>query len=122
MSYVPFQSVFISCGEILHNLALFMDKNGVVLNHKKFPGISAIDIKQSSFSSKTFKIMSLYRSPSSSVSTCYNTLQNVITLAKKLIVFLHQIVGDFNINVLNSTVENIYIYSSAVTFTLENIC
>ena len=68
MSYIPFKFIFTSCEERFHNLALCMNKNGVVSNRKKIPGISLIDIKKSSFSKETFKIMSLYRSPSSSVS------------------------------------------------------
>ena len=52
--------------------------------------------------------MSLNRSQNSSVSTFYNKLQHFLHTDQVINIFLCQIVGDFNINVLNSTTDNLH--------------
>ena len=67
------------CGVRHKNLAFCLGRNIVLSKHETFPGISVIDITKTSFSHNTMRIILLYRSPGSSLTTFYNTLENLLT-------------------------------------------
>ena len=52
-------------------------QNIVLLKHKTFPGISVIDITKTSFSHNAIWFMQLHHSPGSSLTTFYNTLEDL---------------------------------------------
>ena len=91
-----FKIYFNSCGETYQNLAICLCENIILLQHDNFPGISIIDITKSIFSYEIIRIMLVYRSPNSSLTSFYNTLE--IFLWRY---YIGIVLGDFNINTLN---------------------
>ena len=88
---------FNSCGARHQNLAFCLGQNIVLLKHEAFPGISIIDIRKDSFSHDIIRVMLLYRSPNSSLTSYYNTLEDVLSDS-----FIDIVLGDFDIDILNS--------------------
>ena len=79
------------------NSCICLGQNIVLLKHEAFPGISIIYIRKDSFSHDILRVMLLYRSPNSSLTSVYNTLENVLSDS-----FIDIVLGDFNIGILNS--------------------
>ena len=73
-----FKIYFNSCGERHQNIAICLRQNIILLKHDTFPGISIIDITKSSFSYDIIRIMLVYRSPNSSLTSSYTTLENFL--------------------------------------------
>ena len=104
-----FKIYFYSCAVRHQNLAFCPAQNIAFSKDYTFPGISVIDIIKGSFSHDTMKIMLLYRCPSSSLVTFYNTLDNLLSDSNMMDVVL----GDFNIDILNSRDINLlYVLSN----------
>ena len=97
-----FKIYFNSCGERHQNLAICLREYTVLLKHGTFPGISTIDITKSSFSYDMIRIMLVYRSPNSSLTSFYNTLENFLRRY-----CIDMVLGDFNINTLNGANINL---------------
>ena len=95
ISAEPGRYYFNSCGVRHKNLAFCLGQNIILLKHKDFLGISVIDITKNSFSHNTIRIMPLYRPPSSSITTFFNTLKNLLSGRHIIDVVL----GDFNIDI-----------------------
>ena len=72
-----FDIYFNPCSVRHKNLAFCLGQNVVLSKHKTFPGISVIDITKTSFSHNAIWIMLLYHSPGSSLTTFYNTLEDL---------------------------------------------
>ena len=72
--------------------------NIVLLKHETYPDISVVDITEDSFSISAVRIMLLYGSPSSSLTTFYNTFENL--LSQSHIIDINH--GDFNADILNN--------------------
>ena len=85
---------FNSCGARHQNLAFCLGQNIVLLKHEAFPGISVIDIRKDDI---IFTVMLLHRSPNSPLTSFYNTLETVLSES-----FIDMILGDFNIEIVNS--------------------
>ena len=85
------------------NLAFCLGQNIFLSKHETFPGISVIDITKTSFSHSTILIMLLYHSLSSSLTTFYNTLENLLSDHH----IFDLVLGDFNIDILNGTNINL---------------
>ena len=98
-----FEIYFNSCSVRLKTLAFCLGQNIVLSKHETFSGISVIDISKSSFSHNTIWIMLLYRFPGSSITTFYNTLENLLSDHHTIDLVL----SDFNIDILNSTNINL---------------
>ena len=98
-----FEIYFNSCGVRHKNLAFCLGQNIVLSKHETFPGISVIDITKSSFSHNTIRVILLYRSQGSSLTTFYNTLENLLSDHHTIDLVL----GDFNTDILNSTNINL---------------
>ena len=80
--------------KILH---LFLGQHIALLKHKGFPGISIIDVRKDNFLHDITRVMLLYRSPNSPLTSFYNTLENVLSNS-----FIDIVLGGFNIDILNS--------------------
>ena len=89
-----FFTLFLNCtnGTKSHNASHI-----VLLKHEVFPGISIIDIRKDSFSHDIIRIMLLYRSPNSPLTSFYNTSENALSES-----FIDIVLGDFKIDILNS--------------------
>ena len=98
-----FEIYFNSCGVRHKNFAFCLGQNIVLSKHETFSGISVIDITKTSFSRNTKRIMQLYRSPSLSLTTFFNTLENLPSGHHAIDLVL----DDFNIDVLNITNINL---------------
>ena len=98
-----FEIYFNSCGVRHKKLAFCLGQNIDLSKHETFPGISVIDITKTSFSHNTMRIVLLYRSPSSSLTTFFNRLENL--LSDRHIIDI--VLGDFSIDSLNSTNINL---------------
>ena len=98
-----FEIYFNSCGVRHKNLAFCPGRNIVLSKHETFRGISVINITKTNFSHNTMWIMLLYHSPSSSLTACLNTLENLISDRHVIVI----VFGDFNIDTLNSTNINL---------------
>ena len=98
-----FEICFNSCGPRHKNLAFCLGQNIALSKHETFPGISVIDITKASFSHNTIRIKLLYRSPSSLLLTFFNTLENLLSDHHTIDLVL----GDFHIDILNSTNINL---------------
>ena len=98
-----FEIYFNSCGVRHKNLAFCLGQNIVLSKHETFSGISVIDITKTSFSHSTILIMLLYRSLSSSLTTFYNTLENLLSDHH----IFDLVLCDFNIDILNGTNINL---------------
>ena len=98
-----FEIYFSSCGVRHKNIAFCLGQNIVFSKHETFPGISVVDIAKTSFSHNTIQIMLLYRSPSSFLTTFYNTLGNLLSDHHAIDLVL----GNFNIDILNSKNNNL---------------
>ena len=94
------------------NLAFCLGQNIVLSKHETFPGISVIDITKTSFSYSAILIMLLYRPLSSSLTTSYNTLENLLSDHH----IFDLVLGDFNIDILNGT--NINLQNVLTNYTL----
>ena len=90
-----FKVYFNSCGARHKNFAFCLGQNIVLLKHEAFPGISIIDIRKDSFSHDIIRVMLFYRSPNSPLNSFYNALENVLG-------DIDIVLGDFNIDILNS--------------------
>ena len=97
-----FKIYFISCGVTHQNLAICLREYIILLKHDTFPDMSIIDITKSSFSYDTIRIMLVCRSPNSSLTSFYNTLENLLRPYGIGIVL-----SDFNIDDLNGTNVNL---------------
>ena len=73
-----FEIQFNSCGVRDQNLTFSLGQNIVLSQHETFPGMSVIDTTKNSFSQNTIWIMLVYSSPSSSLTTFFNTLKNLL--------------------------------------------
>ena len=98
-----FEIYFNSCGVRHKKLAFCLGQNIDLSKHEIFPGISVIDITKTSFSHNTMRIVLLYRSPSSFLTTFFNRLKNL--LSDRHITDI--VLADFNIDSLNSTNINL---------------
>ena len=78
-------------------------RNIVLSKHKTFPGKSLIGITKNNFSHSTIQIMLLYGYPSSSLTRFFSRLENL--LSDRHIIDI--VLGDFNIDILNSTNINL---------------
>ena len=86
------------------NLTVCLSQNIVLSKHETFPGTSVIDITKTSFSHNAKQnAVLLYCSPSSFLATLYNILENLLSEPSDLVL------GDFNIDILNSTNINLQI-------------
>ena len=94
---------FNSCGVRHKNRAFCLGQNIIFSKHEAFPGISAIYIAKTSFSHNTIRIILLYCSPSLSLTTFYNTPGNLLKDHHAIDLVL----GDFNIDILNSKNNNL---------------
>ena len=97
-----FKIYFNSGGERHQNLAICLRENNILLMHDTFPGISIIDITKSSFSYDIIRIMLVFRSPNSSLTSFYNTLENFL---RSYCIDIG--LGDFNISTLNGANINL---------------
>ena len=88
---------FNSCGVRHKNIAFCLAQNIVLSKHETFPAISVIDITKNAI-----QIMLLYYSRSSSLKS-FNTLENLLSDSHIIDIVL----GDFNIDILNSTNINL---------------
>ena len=78
-----FVNDFNSCGQKFENLAIEnIDKSKNFVQHQKFPSISLLDIRKTSFSPDPISVMLLYRSPSSHFKSLYNNLQSLFSSDK----------------------------------------
>ena len=93
-----FKIYFNSFGVRYQNLAFYKGQNIVFLKHYTFHGISVIEIPKDSFSLNTIQIMLLYLSPSSSLTTFYNTLKNLLSENDIIDIVL----GDLNTDILSN--------------------
>ena len=93
-----FEICFNTCGVSHKNIAFCLVQNITLSKHETFRGISVVDIAKNRFSQDTIRIMLLYRSPSSSLTTFYNTLGSLLRDHHAIDLVL----GDFNIDILNS--------------------
>ena len=91
-----FMVYFNSCSAKHQNLALCLGQNIVPLKHEVSPGISIIDIKKDSFSHDLIRVILLYRSPNSPLTSIYNSLENELSD-----IFINIVLGDFNTDILN---------------------
>ena len=110
-----FEIYFNSFGVRHENLAFCLGQNIVLSKHETFPGISIIDITKNSFSHKTIQIMLLYRSPSSYLTRFFSRLENL--LSDRHIIDI--VLGDFNIDILNSTNINLQKFLSNYTLVVN---
>ena len=97
-----FKIYFSSCGVTYQNLAICLREYIILLKHDTFPDMSIIDITKSSFSYDTIRIMLVCRSPNSSLTSFYSTLENLLRPYDIGIVL-----SDFNIDDLNGTNVNL---------------
>ena len=88
---------FNSCCGRHQNLTFRLGQNIVLLKHEAFPGISTTDIRKDSFSHDITRVMLLYRSPNSPLTSFYNTLENELSDS-----FIDIALGDFNTDILNN--------------------
>ena len=72
------------------------------MKHDTFPGISIIDVTKSSFSYDIVKVILVYRSPNSSLTSFYNTLEHLLRRS-----CIDKALGNFNIIVLNGANINL---------------
>ena len=98
-----FEIYFNFCGVRHENLIFCLGQNNVLSKHETFPGISVIDITKNSFSHNTIRIKLLYLSPSSSLTRFFSRLENLLSDGHIIDIVL----GDFNIDILNSTSINL---------------
>ena len=98
-----FEIYFNSCDVRHRNLVFCLGQNIVLSKHEIFSNISVIDITKTSFSHNTIDIIMLYRSPSSSLTTFFNTLENLLSGRHITDIVL----SEFNIDILNSTNINL---------------
>ena len=92
-----FKVYFNSCGARHKNFAFCLGQNIVLLKHEAFPGIFIIDIRKDSFSHDIVRDMLLCRSSKSPLTSFYNTLESVLSDN-----YIDIVLGDFNIDILNS--------------------
>ena len=97
-----FKVYFNSCGPRHQNIVFWLGKNIVLLKREAFPGICITDIRKDSFSHDIIRVMLLYRSLNSLLTSFYNTLENVIGDS-----FIDIVLSDFNIDILNSVNINL---------------
>ena len=64
-----------------------------IIDYHHITGISIINYKKTSFSSRPIKIVLLYRKNNATLSTFYRTLNDILQLGT-----IHIMLGDFNIN------------------------
>ena len=98
-----FEIYFNSCVVRRKNIAFCSGQNIVLSKHETFPGISFKIVIKTNFSHNTIRIMLRYCSPSSSLTTFFNTLENL--LSERHIIDI--VFGDFNNDILNSTNINL---------------
>ena len=79
------------------NLAICLGKNVELVAHNKRVGISMIDIVKSNFSIDALRLVLLYRSPNSSLSSFYEILTEISSPQLHVDIIL----GDFNLDVFN---------------------
>ena len=93
-----FEICFNSCDGRHKNLAFCLGQNIVLSKYETFPDISVIDITKTNFLHNIIRILLLHRSPSSSLTTLFNTLENLLSDHHIIDIVL----DDFNIDILNS--------------------
>ena len=81
-----------------------LGENIALSKHETFTGILVINITENSFSHNTIRIMLLYRSPSSSLTRFFNTLENLLRDRQVIDIVL----DDFNLDYLNSKNVNLH--------------
>ena len=95
--FSTFKVYFNSSGARHQNLTFFLGQHIALLKHEGFPGISIIDVRKDNFLHDITRVMLLYRSPNSTLTSFYNTLENALSNS-----FIDIVLGGFNIDILNS--------------------
>ena len=82
------------------SLALLYTNAVQLVNHDKYEGVSFLTIKKSTFQRNCFRVVLIYRINGGSIQTFYEKLQQLLVTHEKL----DFIMGDFNINALDSKI------------------
>ena len=89
------------------NLAICLCNDINVVAHKRFPGLSMIDVLKPSFSKQMLRLILLYRSPNSSITLFYARLREI----GRPELHVEIILGDFNIDIFNEPSNTLNILS-----------
>ena len=89
------------------NLAICLCNDINVVAHKRFPGISMIDVLKPSFSKQILRLILLYCSPNSSITLFYESLREIVCPELHVDIIL----GDFNIDIFNEPSNTLNILS-----------